>query len=88
MHLSFYPAGSVVELADGSIGLVLATPLGPRDLGALARPVVALLTDERGRPLPIVRPLDLAQCDGPTIIRTLPAAERKRLLGKRYPEWV
>ncbi|HMC65591.1 MAG TPA: HD domain-containing phosphohydrolase [Gemmataceae bacterium] len=87
LHLSFYPAGSVVELADGSIGLVLATPLGPRDLGALARPVVALLTDERGRPLPIVRPLDLAQCDGPTIIRTLPAAKRRKLLGRRYPEW-
>ena len=87
LQLSFYPAGAVVELADGRVGLVLAAQLGRRDLNAPARPVVALLTDERGRALPILLPLDLSQTDGPAIVRTLTTDERRRRLGRRYPEW-
>src|SRR5262249_19856411 len=30
LHLSFYPIGSAVELADGAIGVVVATPMGRR----------------------------------------------------------
>jgi HD-GYP domain-containing protein (c-di-GMP phosphodiesterase class II) len=86
LALSFYPVGSVVELADGAVGLVVATPLGRRDLSTLARPVLALLTDSQGQALPAPRHLDLAQCVSRSIVRTLSPAERRSLLGKRYPE--
>jgi hypothetical protein len=86
LQLSFYPVGSVVELADGSVGLVVATPAGRRDLNAPARPVLALLTDGQGQFLPVVQHLDLAQSESRSIVRLLPAAERRTLLGRRYPE--
>jgi hypothetical protein len=88
LQLSFYPVGSVVELADGMVACVVATPLGKRDLNSPARPVVSLLADSQGRLLPIPRFLDLAQCDGGGIVRTLTPEERSRLLGHRYPEMV
>jgi hypothetical protein len=87
LQLSFYPAGSVVEMADGAIGLVVATPWGRHDLNAPARPVVALLVGADNRFLPAPRFVDLAQCDNHSIVRTLTSAERRRLLGSRYPEW-
>jgi hypothetical protein len=83
--LSFYPVGAAVELADGTVGVVVATHMAPRDLNTPARPVVVLLTDGRGHPLPAPRHLDLAVGDGPGIVRTLRAAERRELLGERYP---
>jgi HD-GYP domain-containing protein (c-di-GMP phosphodiesterase class II) len=86
LQLAFYPVGSVVELADGSVGLVVATPVGRRDLNAPARPVLALLTDGQGQFLPVVQHLDLAQAESRSIVRLLPAAERRKLLGRRYPE--
>jgi hypothetical protein len=88
LHLSFYPVGSVVELADGAVGVVVATPQPRRDLSSPARPVVALLTDGQGQPLPLPHHVDLAQCDSPSIVRTLSAAESRDLLGARFPEWV
>jgi HD-GYP domain-containing protein (c-di-GMP phosphodiesterase class II) len=87
LHLSFYPVGSVVELADGAVGVV-ATPQPRRDLGSPARPVVALLIDSQGQPLPLPHHVDLAQCDSPSIVRTLSSAESRELLGGRFPEWV
>jgi hypothetical protein len=72
-----------VELADGSIGVVVAAPSGTDP----ARPVVALLTDTSGQPLPLVHHLDLARCDSHSIVRSLPTAERRALLGPRFPEW-
>ncbi len=87
LQLSFYPAGSAVEMADGSIGVVVATPRTRHDLNAPARPVVALLTNARGAALPWPRHLDLAQCENHSIVRTLPPAERRAVLGRRYPEW-
>jgi hypothetical protein len=88
LHLSFYPIGSVVELADGAVGVVVATPQLRRDLSSPARPVVALLTDSQGRPLPLPHHVDLAQCDSPSIVRTLSSVESRDLLGTRFPEWV
>jgi hypothetical protein len=88
LALSFYPVGSVVELADGAVGLVVATHTGRRSLELPARPVLDLLTDAQGQPLPSPRPLDLAGCEGHSIVRSLSAAERRRLLGKRHPELV
>jgi len=37
LRLSFYPVGSVVELADGAFGVVVATHMGRRDLTASTR---------------------------------------------------
>jgi HD-GYP domain-containing protein (c-di-GMP phosphodiesterase class II) len=84
--LSFYPVGSVVELADGAVGVVVATHMTRRDLNTPARPVLALLTDGRGQLLPGPRHLDLACCEGRSIVRTLSATEWRDKLGSRYPE--
>jgi HD-GYP domain-containing protein (c-di-GMP phosphodiesterase class II) len=86
--LSFYPVGTVVELADGTVAMVVATHLGRRDLNTPARPVLALLTDIHGQALPAPRHVDLAQCDNHSIVRTLRPEERRELLGRRYPELV
>jgi HD-GYP domain-containing protein (c-di-GMP phosphodiesterase class II) len=88
LALAFYPVGSVVELADGAAGVVVATHSARGELNAPARPVVALLTDAQGRTLPAPRHLDLAQCEGHGIVRALPAGLRRDLLGRRYPELV
>jgi hypothetical protein len=87
LALSFYPVGSVVELAHGAVGVVVATP-GPRsDLNSPARPVVAILTDGQGTPLPRPQHIDLAQTDSHSIVRLLPAAERIDLLARHFPQW-
>jgi HD-GYP domain-containing protein (c-di-GMP phosphodiesterase class II) len=87
LRLSFYPTGAAVEMADGAVGVVVATPPGRRDLSAPARPVVALLTDARGLPLPAPLTLDLAECESHSIVRSLAPAERREVLGGHYPEW-
>jgi HD-GYP domain-containing protein (c-di-GMP phosphodiesterase class II) len=88
LQLSFYPVGTLVELADGALAGVVATHQHQQDLNAPARPVLTLLTDTRRRPLPVPRPLDLAECEGRSIVRSLPPAEGRALLGRRFPEWV
>jgi HD-GYP domain-containing protein (c-di-GMP phosphodiesterase class II) len=86
--LSFYPVGSVVELVDGAIGGVIAIHQDRHDLQAPARPVVALLLDGRLQPLPVPHYLDLAECEGQGIVRTVPPTERRALIGRHYPEWI
>ena len=49
-----------MELASGSVGVVVATP-NAVEMTSPARPVVAVLTDEQGEPLPRPHHLDLAQ---------------------------
>jgi HD-GYP domain-containing protein (c-di-GMP phosphodiesterase class II) len=88
LQLSFYPVGSLVELADGAAALVVATPTSRRDLQTPARPVLAVLTDGDGQLLPYPRHVDLAQCEGRSIVRLLPHSERSDRLGGRYPELV
>jgi HD-GYP domain-containing protein (c-di-GMP phosphodiesterase class II) len=83
--LSFYPAGSVVELSDGSTAIVAATHQGRRDLNTPARPVVAVLAEANGQLLLSPRHLDLNEVDGTSILRVLPPAERRERLGRRYP---
>jgi hypothetical protein len=85
--LSFYPAGSIVELTDGSVARVVATHPPRADLHTPARPVVDLLTDNCGEWLPCPQPLDLAASEGRAVVRTLPAAQRRQLLATKYPEW-
>src|SRR5262249_23498776 len=86
LQLSFYPVGSVVELADGAFGLVVATPVGRRELNAPARPVLAMLTDSSGESLPMPQHLDLAQGDSRSMVGALSPAERREVLGRRLPE--
>ena len=87
LELSFYPVGSAVEMADGSLALVAAAPTTRDDLNAPARPVVAVLTDPQGEGLPAPRHYDLTRREDQSIVRTLPAAERRELLAARFPEW-
>jgi HD-GYP domain-containing protein (c-di-GMP phosphodiesterase class II) len=87
LTLSFYPVGSVVELAHGEVGVVVATPSARADLNAPSRPVVALLTDSKGQPLARPRHLDLAEAEDHSIVRPLTAPERTELLSKRFPQW-
>lgn len=84
LALSFYPVGSVVEMAHGAVGVVVATP--PRGEEP-ARPVVALLTDEQGQALPRPWHVDLGESDTYSIVRPLSFAERTELLGRRFPHW-
>jgi HD-GYP domain-containing protein (c-di-GMP phosphodiesterase class II) len=86
LQLSFYPVGSVVELADGAVAVVVATHGTGSGLQTPARPVVSLLTDGQGQFLAAPQPLDLALCESRSIVRTLPPDERCDLLGRRYPE--
>jgi HD-GYP domain-containing protein (c-di-GMP phosphodiesterase class II) len=88
LRLSFYPVGSVVELADGAVALVVATHMSRRDLNTPARPVLAVLTDSEGSPLPRPHHVDLAQCEGRSVVRILHRAERGERLASRYPELV
>jgi HD-GYP domain-containing protein (c-di-GMP phosphodiesterase class II) len=83
LRLSFYPAGTAVELADGSVGVVVATPA----CADPARPVVSVLVDGGGEPHPLPRHLDLAVCDDHSILRAIPAAERRAVPGRLFPEW-
>jgi hypothetical protein len=87
LELSFYPVGAAVEMADGSLGLVAAAPTGRRDMNGPARPVVAVLTDPHGESLPAPRHIDLTRRADQGVVRTLSAAERRELLGARFPEW-
>jgi HD-GYP domain-containing protein (c-di-GMP phosphodiesterase class II) len=86
LQLSFYPVGTVVELADGAVAVVVATQSGRLDLQTPARPVIALLTDSRGLPLPLAQHIDLSQCEDRSIVRTLPLSERRAVLGACHPE--
>jgi HD-GYP domain-containing protein (c-di-GMP phosphodiesterase class II) len=88
LQLSFYPSGSVVELADGSVGLVVASHMAPREIYTPAKPVVALLADAEGKVFSSPRHIDLAECEGGSIVRALSESQRRLLLGRRYPELV
>ena len=83
--LSFYPVGSAVELSDGALGIVVATAGGRGDLQAPARPVVAVLTDADGHPLPCPQHVDLGHCEGRSIVRSLSLAERRQRLERHCP---
>jgi HD-GYP domain-containing protein (c-di-GMP phosphodiesterase class II) len=87
LGLGLYPAGTVVELADGSTAVVLC-PRDPRDaIHAAARPPVAVLAGPDGRALASPRFVDLAEAGGCAVVRTLEPGDRLRILGRSYPEW-
>lgn len=84
MHLSFYPPGTAVELADGATGVVVATHMGRRDHNTPARPVVEILQDAESNRCALPRYVDLNDCLGQSIVRALPAAEGMALLNRRW----
>ena len=67
--------------------MVVATPPSPTDSRAPSRPVVALLTDGQGEPLPGPEHLDLAQAEHHSIVRLLTPEERHQVLGRHFPQW-
>jgi HD-GYP domain-containing protein (c-di-GMP phosphodiesterase class II) len=87
LDLSFYPVGTAVELADGDVGVVVAIHRHLDERQAPARPVIVVLTDQVGQPLPTPHHVDLAACESQSIVRSLSAGERRLLLGRNYPEF-
>jgi HD-GYP domain-containing protein (c-di-GMP phosphodiesterase class II) len=86
--LSFFPIGSVVELSDGAVGVVIATQPGDRGLLHPSRPILHLLCDAHGEPLAAPKLLDLAVEEGRSIVRALSENERFKWLGRKYPALV
>ena len=69
VRLSFYPVGTVVELTDGRIGVVVANHPNPDDPRAPGRPVVAVLASADGALLPHPEHVDLSSADRGGILR-------------------
>lgn len=88
LNLSYYPVNAVVELTDGRIGVVVANHTNRIDPRSPGRPVVAILTDADGTLLPRAEHLDLSAADRGSIVKAVPPARRRELLGSRYPELV
>ena len=88
LRLAFYPAGSVVELDDGSVALVLAPQPGEQALLQPAKPIVTVLREAFGQAPAAPRYLDLAAQPERAIVRGLTPAQRRHVLGHRYPELV
>jgi HD-GYP domain-containing protein (c-di-GMP phosphodiesterase class II) len=88
LNLSLYPAGTVVELNDGQVGLVVANHPNRLDPRAPGRPVVAVLADAEGQLLPRAEHIDLSVAAGGGILRGVPAARARALLGAKYPDLV
>ena len=86
LNLSFHPVGTVVELTDGRVGVVVANHTSKINVRATARPVVAVLTDPTGNLLPRADFVDLAAADRGGVVRTLPTDERRKLLATHYPD--
>ncbi|MCI0740792.1 MAG: HD domain-containing protein [Gemmataceae bacterium] len=84
LSLSFYPAGSAVELSDGSAAVVLGTHPGEVGLVNPAKPVVWLLHGPRHQALAMPLVVDLV-LDGRSVVRGLGEEERRAELLGRYP---
>jgi HD-GYP domain-containing protein (c-di-GMP phosphodiesterase class II) len=88
VRLSFYPVGSVVELTDGRVGVVVANHPNPSDPRTPGRPVVAVLSGPDDTLLPHPEHVDLATADRGGILRSLSAERRRHLFAARYPDLV
>lgn len=83
--LSFYPVGSVVELSDGMIGLIVGTHPGERGMTHPGQPIVQLVLDADRKPLAWPPLVDLLEQRERSIVRSLNAEERAAMLGKHFP---
>ncbi|MGL6074265.1 MAG: HD-GYP domain-containing protein [Fimbriiglobus sp.] len=88
VNLGLYPLGTLVELADGRLGVVTANHPHRLNVRATARPVLSIVTDFTGAALPRPQTLDLAATDRGSIARAIPTAERAQWLGEHFPELV
>lgn len=88
LSVGLYPSGTVVELAGGATAVVLSPRDPRREYNKAARPTIALLADEDGKPFANPRFLDLADVSSRNVIRTLGPMDRMERLGRSYPEWV
>jgi HD-GYP domain-containing protein (c-di-GMP phosphodiesterase class II) len=86
LRLSFHPVGTVVELTDGRTAVVVSTHTGRVNLRATTRPVVAVLADATGQPLPKPEFIDLAGAEYGGVVRALSQAERTKILGATHPD--
>jgi HD-GYP domain-containing protein (c-di-GMP phosphodiesterase class II) len=86
VHLSVYPVGTVVELTDGRVAVVVSAHANRANLRATMRPVVAVLADARGEILPRPQVVDLASADFGGIVRALPTADRRKLFETTHPD--
>ncbi len=85
LRLTFYPAGSVVQLSDGAVALVVGTP---KALINPAKATVIPLRTSTGDAPAYPWPIDLAESNSLNILRALTAAERARVLGRTHPSLV
>jgi HD-GYP domain-containing protein (c-di-GMP phosphodiesterase class II) len=88
LNLAFYPVGTVVELTDGRVGVVVANHPNRLDPRAPGRPVVAVLAAADGSLLPLPEHVDLSLATQGGILRGLPAARAREVLAGRYPDLV
>ncbi len=86
--MSFYPVGSVVELSDGMIALVVGTHTGERGITHPGQPIVELVQNADGKPLAWPLLVDLLEQRERSILRCLNAEERVAVLGKHFPQLV
>lgn len=88
LAVSFCPSGTSIELSDGSLGVVLATPT-PRGLAVEPNnQIVAVLRGPDGSYLPQPKILDLAGRTSPAVLRCLSQKETDDLIGSEFPEWI
>jgi HD-GYP domain-containing protein (c-di-GMP phosphodiesterase class II) len=87
-ELGCYPAGSAVELADGATGIVIASANDNQEDDSPARPVVAVLTNQDGRPRSHPHWVDLSRCAQGHVQRCLTTEERCQRLGQDYPHYL
>lgn len=85
MQVSFFPVGSVVELNDGAIALVIGTHPGQTGITHPAQPIVQLLQDADGKPFAWPSVVDLLEQRERNILRSLNPADRLTALQGAFP---
>ncbi|MBX9682137.1 MAG: hypothetical protein K2X38_25545 [Gemmataceae bacterium] len=86
MRLGFHPIGSLVQLSDGAIGIILDTKGKHRAKPNPARPRVLVVRQADGHSPPLPSVLDLQEEADLSVVRGLAEAERRTLIGRTYPE--
>jgi response regulator RpfG family c-di-GMP phosphodiesterase len=86
VNLTFYPAGSIVELTDGRIAVIAANQVNRMDPRSPGRPIVAILAEADGTLLSHPEHADFSLANRGGVLRTLPAERCREVLGRRYPE--
>lgn len=79
--LGLFPAGTMVELSTGEMGVVLATPTLPVDF---ARPPVRILYDHTAQLLPEPLDIDLATEPGRTIRKAIDSTDQQMRQMRAY----